>query len=170
MLQGQEIFVILLVALVVLGPSRLPELARKLGGWTAELRKAAREIREGLEAEVSEVKKVADEVSAPMKEVSREMSDAAKFANQASAAPEAAPRRSAEPKDAETAGEDRAPGEVVDRDTAEPPAGSPPARSWIGPQPVSGPTPADAMDDLRRIEETGEPVTDESEASPGTTG
>jgi Sec-independent protein translocase protein TatA len=38
MLQGGEIIIILLLALVVLGPTRLPELARKLGEWTAELR------------------------------------------------------------------------------------------------------------------------------------
>jgi|FLYL01.1.fsa_nt_gi Tat protein translocase TatB subunit len=69
MLQGQEIIVILLVALVVFGPHRLPDLARKLGGWANEVRKAAREIRSGLEAEVSEVKGVADEVRRPLREV-----------------------------------------------------------------------------------------------------
>lgn len=78
MLQGQEIFVILLVALVVLGPQRLPELARKLGGWTAELRKAARELREGLEAEVGDLKGLQDEFRAPMKEVTDVMRDASR--------------------------------------------------------------------------------------------
>ena len=47
MLQGGEIIIILLLALVVLGPTRLPELARKLGEWTAELRSAARDLRQG---------------------------------------------------------------------------------------------------------------------------
>lgn len=78
MLQGQEIFVILLVALVVLGPQRLPELARKLGGWTAELRKAARELREGLEAEVGDLKGLQEEFRAPMKEVTDVMRDASR--------------------------------------------------------------------------------------------
>ena len=78
MLQGQEIFVILLVALVVLGPQRLPDLARKVGGWTAELRKAARELREGLEAEVGDLKGLQDEFRAPMKEVTDVMRDASR--------------------------------------------------------------------------------------------
>ena len=76
MLQGQEIFVILLVALVVLGPQRLPELARKVGGWTAELRKAARDLRAGLEAEVGDLKAIEQEFRAPMKEVTQVMRDA----------------------------------------------------------------------------------------------
>lgn len=108
MLQGQEILVILLVALVVLGPHRLPELARKLGSWTAELRKAAREIRVGLEAEVGDVKRVAEEFKAPMKDVTDTMADA----------------------------------------------------QWVGPEPRSGPSPADAMSDLAEIEEKGRPLTD----------
>lgn len=73
MLQGQEIFVILLVALVVLGPQRLPELARRVGGWTAELRKAGRELRAGLEAEVGDLRELQDEFKAPMKEVTQVM-------------------------------------------------------------------------------------------------
>lgn len=83
MLQGQEILVILLVALVVLGPKRLPELARKLGSWTAEIRRAAREIREGLEAEVGDVKRVADEFGGPFKEVNQQMTDAKKMIDDA---------------------------------------------------------------------------------------
>jgi hypothetical protein len=34
---------------------------------------------------------------------------------------------------------------------------------WEGPKPISGPTPADAMADLERIEASGEALTDESE-------
>ncbi|HVR31710.1 MAG TPA: twin-arginine translocase TatA/TatE family subunit [Acidimicrobiia bacterium] len=120
MLQGQEIFVILLVALVVLGPQRLPELARKLGGWAAELRKAARELREGLEAEVGDLKGIQDEFRAPMKEVTDVMRDASRDLN-----------------------------EVTKPVT------------WVGPQPMSGPTAEDAADDLAEIERTGRPVTDE---------
>ena len=82
MLQGQEIFVILLVALVVLGPQRLPELARKVGGWTAELRKAARDLRAGLEAEVGDLKGIQEEFRAPMKEVTQVMRDASHDMNE----------------------------------------------------------------------------------------
>jgi Tat protein translocase TatB subunit len=69
MLQGGEIIIILLLALIVLGPTRLPDVARKLGKWTAELRSAAREITRGLEAEVSDIKSVKDELENLRREV-----------------------------------------------------------------------------------------------------
>jgi Tat protein translocase TatB subunit len=75
MLQGGEIIIILLLALVVLGPQRLPEVARKLGSWAAELRAAARDITKGLEAEVAEVKGLAKEVSDPVKEIRRDLKE-----------------------------------------------------------------------------------------------
>jgi Tat protein translocase TatB subunit len=162
-LQGQEIFVILLVALVVLGPSRLPEVARKMGGWVAELRKAAREIREGLEAEVSEVKELADEISAPLKEVSKEMSDAAKFADDPGLQPTTPSPPKAPDASADAAAENEMLRKVVDREA---PRSTSTARSWVGPKPVSGPSPEDALDDLRQIEETGEAATDTPEAQP----
>lgn len=52
--QGPEILVILLVALIVFGPKRLPRLARQLGQWSNRLRAAARELRQGIEAEVEQ--------------------------------------------------------------------------------------------------------------------
>ncbi len=69
MLQGGEIIIILLLALVVLGPTRLPELARKLGSWTAELRATARDLTRGLENEVAEIKQVRDELRAPIEDL-----------------------------------------------------------------------------------------------------
>ncbi|MGH8916239.1 MAG: Sec-independent protein translocase subunit TatA/TatB [Acidimicrobiia bacterium] len=71
MLQGGEIIIILLVALVVLGPTRLPEAAKKLGEWTAELRAAARDLRRGLEDEVADIKKVGEELKAPIDELKK---------------------------------------------------------------------------------------------------
>jgi sec-independent protein translocase protein TatB len=71
MLQTGEIIIIALLALVVLGPRRLPEMARKIGQWTAELRKAAREITAGLEAEVADFKEVGRELKSPLDEVKR---------------------------------------------------------------------------------------------------
>src|SRR5690606_39171221 len=73
MLQAGEILVILLVALIVLGPTRLPEAARKIGSWAAELRKAAREITQGLEAEVAEVRKAAEEVKQLQAELKQDL-------------------------------------------------------------------------------------------------
>ena len=76
MLQGGEIIIIALVALVVLGPKRLPELARKLGHWTSELRAAAREISRGLDSEVADLKAMGKELKAPLeKELKQPLED-----------------------------------------------------------------------------------------------
>lgn len=47
----QELLVILVIALVIFGPKRLPELARSLGKGMAEFRRASSEIRDQLSAE-----------------------------------------------------------------------------------------------------------------------
>lgn len=70
-MQTGEMIIIAILALVVLGPSRLPEMARKVGGWLAELRNAAREITAGLEAEVADIKGLGDELKRPFDEVKK---------------------------------------------------------------------------------------------------
>jgi sec-independent protein translocase protein TatA len=47
----QEMFVILMLALIVFGPKRLPELARQLGRLTREIRKLSWEFRSAIELE-----------------------------------------------------------------------------------------------------------------------
>ena len=49
----QELVLIALLALVVLGPEKLPKLAAKLGRWTGRARSMARNLRQQLEQEVS---------------------------------------------------------------------------------------------------------------------
>lgn len=71
MLQTGEIIIIAVLALIVLGPQRLPEMARKVGGWLSELRRAAREITAGLEAEVADFKDVGKELKSPLDEVKK---------------------------------------------------------------------------------------------------
>ncbi|MEN8181969.1 MAG: twin-arginine translocase TatA/TatE family subunit [Myxococcota bacterium] len=44
----QELAVILLIALVVFGPKRLPELARSLGKGLGEFRRASTDLRQSL--------------------------------------------------------------------------------------------------------------------------
>ena len=44
-----ELIVILVIALIVIGPSKLPELARALGKGMAEFKKAAQEIKQSLD-------------------------------------------------------------------------------------------------------------------------
>jgi len=75
MLQGGEMIIIALLALVVLGPKRLPELARKVGQWSAELRQAARDITQGLEAEVADLKQVGDDLKAPIDEITKPLKE-----------------------------------------------------------------------------------------------
>lgn len=125
MFQGSEIFVILLVALVVLGPERLPVVARKLGRWTAELRQAASDLRSGLESELGDVKSLADEVRAPIRELKEAADETTRQAREAT-------------------------------DTSH----------WVGPKPISGPTPEDAMRDLEAIESGLDP--DEGDAGKAT--
>ena len=43
-----ELLIILVVALLVLGPKRLPEVARSLGRGLAEFRRASSELRQSL--------------------------------------------------------------------------------------------------------------------------
>ena len=50
---GPELLLIFLVALLVFGPRKLPELGRMFGKGLAEFRRAAGELRESLETEVS---------------------------------------------------------------------------------------------------------------------
>lgn len=44
----QELVVILVIALIVFGPKRLPELARSLGRGVAEFRRASTDLRQTL--------------------------------------------------------------------------------------------------------------------------
>src|SRR5690606_40825572 len=48
-----ELVVIFVVALVVLGPTRLPGVARKVGRWIGKARAMARDFRQQLENEVT---------------------------------------------------------------------------------------------------------------------
>ena len=49
----QELVLIALLALIVIGPEKLPKLATKLGQWTGRARGMARNLRQQLENEVS---------------------------------------------------------------------------------------------------------------------
>jgi Tat protein translocase TatB subunit len=51
-LGGPELFLILVVALIVFGPRKLPEIGKSLGKMMAEFRKASNEFRRTIETEV----------------------------------------------------------------------------------------------------------------------
>lgn len=136
-MQTGEIIIIAILALVVLGPRRLPEMARKIGGWMSELRTAAREITAGLEAEVSDFKEVGRELKAPLDEVKKPLKEVRDDVRDAG-------------RDVTDAGRD-----VKDAGRE--------AYEWKGPKPVSGPTPEDAM---RDYEEMNRLPDEEADGSP----
>lgn len=55
----QELIVIFVVALIVFGPKRLPELGRTLGKFVLEARKALQDVKTQIDSGVDEVKKPA---------------------------------------------------------------------------------------------------------------
>jgi Tat protein translocase TatB subunit len=73
--EWSELIVIMVVAMVVFGPHRLPAMARKAGRMMAEFRVAARELREGIEKElaVDEMREAAKEVLDSTKEASHDL-------------------------------------------------------------------------------------------------
>lgn len=57
----QELIVIFVVALIVFGPKRLPELGRTLGRFVLEARKALQDVKTQIDSSVDVVKKTAAE-------------------------------------------------------------------------------------------------------------
>ena len=55
-----EIFVIFLLALLLFGPKKLPELGRLIGRGLSEFRRASTDLRATIEDEVRELEKAAD--------------------------------------------------------------------------------------------------------------
>ncbi len=139
---GTEFLIILLVALVVFGPKRLPELARRIGDWTREVRKTAVELRRGLEQEVEELKAPLEEARKQVEELKQPLQEAAAEIERLDVDP--APRKPPG-------------GEAPGGQSTDPPAAGSDDVAWVGPVPESGPTPAEAMEDLEIIEAGGDP-------------
>lgn len=57
-----ELILILIVALLIFGPKKLPELGRSFGRFINEFKRASRDIQESIEKEIENVK-------APIKEI-----------------------------------------------------------------------------------------------------
>ena len=60
-----EIILIMAVALIVIGPKKLPDLAKSLGRAIGEFKKAATDIKESIEIdhELKDVEKVFDDIN-----------------------------------------------------------------------------------------------------------
>jgi Tat protein translocase TatB subunit len=52
----QELIIILVIALIIVGPKKLPEIAKTLGKGLAELRKASNDIKDLVNVDVDEEK------------------------------------------------------------------------------------------------------------------
>src|SRR5215510_13421878 len=83
----QEIVLLAVLALVVVGPKDLPLMLRKLGQWSAKLRAMAQEFRTGFDelarqAELDELRKEVDNLrkSRPFEDINRELSQTAAMA------------------------------------------------------------------------------------------
>lgn len=64
-----EIILIFIVALLVFGPRRIPEIARQLGQWMAEFRRITTEIQTSFQREMYEIEKTT--VASPQNSSSR---------------------------------------------------------------------------------------------------
>ena len=84
-----ELLVILVVALIVIGPSKLPDLMKTLGKGMAEFRRMSSDVKSTLEAEVDRAE--------------REQKQAEAQKQQASASAEAAPAAPTQPEAAKAA-------------------------------------------------------------------
>ncbi len=65
-----ELFIIMLVALIVIGPAKLPEIARSLGKGYAEFAKSMREVRSSFDDLSSEFEEEKDIVQQPLRSLS----------------------------------------------------------------------------------------------------
>lgn len=62
-ISGQEIFIVIIVALVLFGANKMPELMKGLGKGMSEFKKAADEIKREIEDSTSDIKKDINEMS-----------------------------------------------------------------------------------------------------------
>ena len=84
-LSGAEILTIAVIALVVFGPGRLPDIARTIGRYLRELKAAVTDLRQGIEEEIGPlrdpIKEIKQDLAKPVSDVRRtltETADAAK--------------------------------------------------------------------------------------------
>lgn len=83
-----ELLLILAVALIVIGPKKLPDLARSLGRAMGEFKKATTELKESIQidSELKEVKQAFDQINTPA-ETGTEKKTVAKTADPAGEEP-----------------------------------------------------------------------------------
>ncbi|HLE70808.1 MAG TPA: Sec-independent protein translocase protein TatB [Vicinamibacteria bacterium] len=95
----QELIIIFVIALIVFGPRKLPQLGKSLGKSIAEFKRASNELRSTLEEEIR-VEETRREIMEPIESIGREakalVEKAEKAAEASFAQPEPAPAESEE--------------------------------------------------------------------------
>ncbi len=133
-LSGMELITIAVVALVVFGPARLPEMSRTIGRYVRELRAAARDLREGIEREVAPLRAPVEELRTdldkPVSDIRQTLAETADAA------------RSAD-RDIQSSLRGKAPPVRPDQ-----PADASPAARWVGSEPTVGVSPSEAWEGL----------------------
>lgn len=67
-----ELVIIFVVAFLVFGPERLPELARKLGKWLYQIKMATQDVKAHMETEFAAAEKETKEEKPPEKSYPQE--------------------------------------------------------------------------------------------------
>ena len=74
-MSGQEIFVIIIVALLLFGADKLPDIARSLGKGMRDFKKATDDIRQELETSTREIRNDLNDVTNTIKKDVTDLSD-----------------------------------------------------------------------------------------------
>lgn len=78
---AQELIIIFVIALIVFGPRKLPELGKQLGRSIGEFKRASNELRSTLEQEIR-VEETRKEIMEPIETISNEAKKAVKNASE----------------------------------------------------------------------------------------
>ena len=74
-MSGQEIFVIIIVALLLFGAEKLPDIAKTLGKGMRDFKKATDEIRRELETSTQDIRKDLNDVTDSIKKDVTDLSE-----------------------------------------------------------------------------------------------
>ena len=77
----QELIIIFVIALIVFGPRKLPQLGKSLGRSIAEFKRASNELRSTLEQEIR-VEETRKEIMEPIETLSQEAKEVVKSATE----------------------------------------------------------------------------------------
>lgn len=96
-----ELFLLSIIGLLVLGPERLPAVARTLGGWVRKARTSWYSLKRTVEAELA-----AAEAAEPIKQAAEELKDVSRQLGEAARDPLSAAKSQAPSTPRDTADED----------------------------------------------------------------